>query len=90
MRLPSAEGGSTVARVRLDDVVELIGAMVAQQEAKLLALGRRLVPHLTAEDLLQPHDFTALRESPEFNYEDGILAGLRAAVAALRAASRQA
>jgi len=60
--------------------------MVAQQDAKVLALARRLVPHLTPEDVRNPHDFAPLRDSAEFNYEDGILAGLRAVEAALRAA----
>ena len=69
-----------------DEVERLLGEMIAQQEAKLLALARRLVPHLTAEDLLNPHDFVPLAESAEFNYEDGILAGLLAAGAAVRAA----
>ena len=67
----------------------LIAEMVAQQEAKLLAFGRRLVPELTGEDVLQPHDFVALRTSPEFNYEDGVLAGMRAVAAAVRAAARR-
>ena len=68
---------------------QLLAEMVEQQEAKVLALGRRLAPHLTAEDLLQPHDFAPLHESAEFNYEDGVLAGLKAACAAVRAARRQ-
>jgi hypothetical protein len=63
--------------------------MVAAQEAKVLALARRLVPHLTAEDLLNPHDFVPLVESALFNYEDGVLAGLRAAGAAIRAARQE-
>lgn len=63
-------------------------AMVAQQDAKVLALARRIVPHLTPEDVRNPHDFPALVESAEFNYEDGILAGLRAAEMAVRAARR--
>ena len=75
-----------MARVSWDEVEHLLGEMVTQQEAKVLALARRLVPHLTAEDLLNPHDFRPLVESAEFNFEDGILAGLRAADAALRAA----
>jgi hypothetical protein len=67
-----------------DEVERLLEAMAVQQEAKLLALGRRLVPRLTAEDLLQPHDHGPLMESAEFNYEDGILAGIRAVATALR------
>ena len=69
-----------------DTIERLVAGMAAQQEAKVFALGRRLVPHLTPEDLLQPHDFAPLAGSAEFNYEDGILAGLRAALVAVRAA----
>jgi len=71
-----------------DTVEHLLAEMVAMQERKLLALARRIVPHLTTEDLSNPHDFAPLVESAEFNYEDGILAGLRAALMAVRAARR--
>ena len=69
-----------------DAVAELLASMAAQQEEKVLALARGLVPHLTREDLRNPHDFAALVESGDFNYEDGILAGLRTAETAVRAA----
>ena len=52
------------------------------------ALARRLVPHATPEDLRNPHDFAPLLESAEFNFEDGILAGLLSAAAALRLTRR--
>jgi hypothetical protein len=72
------------------DVVErLLDEMASAQEKKVLALARRLVPGLTPEDLRNPHDFHSLMESAEFNYEDGILAGLRAAAIAVRAARRE-
>jgi len=71
-----------------DAVERLLAEMVGQQEAKVLALARRIVPHLTREDVQNPHDFAALAESAEFNYEDGVLAGLRAAEMAVRAARR--
>ena len=74
--------------VSWDDVERLLEQMAAQQEEKVLALARRIVPHVTAEDLRNPHDFAPLVESAEFNYEDGILAGLRAAAVAVRAARR--
>ena len=38
--------------------------------------------------MLNPHDFPTLVASAEFNYEDGILTGLRAADMALLAARR--
>jgi hypothetical protein len=69
-----------------DAVERLLAEMVAQQEAKVLALARRIIPHVTPEDLRNPQDFAPLVESADFNYEDGILAGLRAAAIAVRAA----
>ena len=72
------------------DVVDaLLSEMAAMQEQKVLALARRIVPQVTPEDLRNPHDFAPLLTSPEFNYEDGILAGLRAAEIAVRAARRR-
>jgi hypothetical protein len=71
-----------------DAVERLLVEMIAQQEAKVLALARRLVPHVTPEDLRNPHDFAPLVESADFNYEDGILAGLNAAAIAVRTARR--
>jgi hypothetical protein len=74
----------------VDAAESMLAEMIAAQEAKVFALARRLVPLLTAEDVLNPHDFPALMESAEFNYEDGILTGLRAAEMALRVARRAA
>ena len=71
-----------------DAVERLLAEMVTQQEAKVLALARHIIPHVTPEDLRNAHDFAPLVESADFNYEDGILAGLRAAAIAVRAARR--
>jgi hypothetical protein len=71
-----------------DDVERVLDEMTRAQEEKLLALARRLVPHVTPEDLRNPHDFAPLLESAEFNFEDGILAGLLSAAAALRVTRR--
>ncbi len=65
-------------------VDDLLADMIAQQEAKVLALARTLMPGLTPEDLRNPHDFPPLLTSATFNYEDGILAGLRSARVAVR------
>jgi len=65
-------------------VLRILAELIAQQEAKLAACAARIAPHLTADDLLQPHDFPALARDPGFNYEDGVLAGLRSAQAAIR------
>ena len=69
-----------------DSAERLLADMVMQQEVKVLAVARRIIPHVTPEDLRNPQDFAPLVESADFNYEDGILAGLRAAAIALRAA----
>ena len=71
-----------------DAVETLLAEMSTMQERKVLELARRIVPQVTPEDLRNPHDFPALVASAEFNYEDGILAGLRSAEIAVRAARR--
>jgi hypothetical protein len=63
--------------------------MIDQQEGKVLRLARRTVPGLTPEDLRNPHDFPQLSRDLIFNYEDGILAGLRSAHIAIRAELRR-
>ena len=72
-----------------DGVDELLGQMIAEQRRRLLALARRIEPHLGPDDLLQPHDHPSLAASPDFNFEDGILAGYLAFRAALRASRRR-
>ncbi len=64
---------------------QILEEMIEAQRERLLHLARRLAPELTPEDLLQPHDHPTLAGNPNFNYEDGILAGYLAARAALRA-----
>ena len=86
--MPRGGARSSLGTAMWDDVERLLGEMTRAQEHKLLALARRLVPHVTPEDLRNPHDFAALVESAEFNFEDGILAGLLSAAAAVRAARR--
>lgn len=61
----------------------LLKTMTDQQERRVLALGRRLKPGVTDEDLRNAHDFAEL--DTDFHYEDGILAGLLQASAAIRA-----
>lgn len=60
-------------------------SMVEGQKKSLLKLGRRIIPTLTPEDMLQPNDYPELDHHPEFRYEEGILAGLQSAITALRA-----
>lgn len=66
----------------LDDQLE---RLVQHQQRRVYLQAQALVPNITEEDLLQPHQFPVLRTQPEWNYEDGVLAGMRAAQMALRA-----
>ena len=63
---------------------QLMDEMIEQQRGKLLQLGRRIIPTLTPEDILQPNDYPELEYHPEFRYEEGILAGMMSVQIALR------
>lgn len=66
----------------------LFDKMIEQQRKKVLRLAREAVPNIGPEDVLNPHDFPALKAHPTFEFEDGILSGLVAAQIALRAEIR--
>jgi|YelNatPaOPRAMG01_1025707.scaffolds.fasta_scaffold01288_35 hypothetical protein len=76
---------ASVTRDTLAIVDQLMLELVEYQENKVLAMARRLHPGVTAEDIRNPHDFPALRDNPEWNFEDGILSGYKSAHMALRA-----
>ena len=61
------------------DIEALFDEMIATQQTKMLSFARRIIPHLTADDLLQPNDFPELENHPHFRYEEGILEGLQTA-----------
>jgi hypothetical protein len=63
----------------------LFERMISQQQAKVLRLAREVVPHITPEELRNPHDFPKLKEHPTFEFEDGLLSGLISAQVALNA-----
>lgn len=50
--------------------------LISLQRNKILALARRIIPHLTEDDILQPNDFPQLEVNPHFRYEEGVLEGL--------------
>ncbi len=64
----------------------LLLELISGQEAKLLKLAKRIVPHVTKDDLLQPNDFPELENHPEFRYEEGVLHGVQLTLIALRGA----
>ncbi len=72
-------------RETLQMVDRLMLEMIGQQEHKVLKMAQRIHPGATQEDLRNPHDFPDLANNGEWNFEDGILAGLKSAHMALRA-----
>jgi hypothetical protein len=73
------------ASAALQTIDQLMLQLIDQQERKVLDLGQRIHPGLTSEDIRNPQDFPDLLESFQWNFEDGILAGLKSAHMALRA-----
>lgn len=59
------------------DIETLIQEIEQGQQKTLYSIGRRIVPTLTEEDLLQPNDYPELENNPHFRYEEGVLAGIR-------------
>jgi hypothetical protein len=64
---------------------QLLQQMIEQQQTKALNRARACIPHLTGDDILNPHDYSQLNLDPIFNYEEGLAAGLMAAQIAIRA-----
>ena len=71
--------------MKSQDLIAVLEKMVEQQRAKLLTIAREHNPNLTLEDLLSPHDIPVLCRDTRFSFEDGLLAGLLSARAALLA-----
>jgi hypothetical protein len=72
-------------REMLATVDRLMLELIELQEKKVLELARRIHPGITPEDIRNPQDFPDLIADSGWNYEDGILAGLKSAHIALRA-----
>ena len=73
------------------DALALVDELIEGQKKKLFVTARRIVPHITMDDLLQPNDFPELELHPYFRYEEGILDGfqqVRAALLAVEANNR--
>jgi len=68
-------------------VEELLVELEALQRRKVLDLARRLRPGMTLEDVQNAHDFPEL-DDPDWQYEDGVLAGIQSVLAAVRANAR--
>ena len=68
-----------------NEIDKLLCELVAFHKNQLLKSGRRILPHLTSDDILQPNDFKELEFNPEFRYDEGILAGIQTVQVALAA-----
>lgn len=67
------------------ELTSTVSEMIETQQNQLLELGRRFIPTLTPEDMLQPNDYPELENNPHFRYEEGILAGLQSLQMAIQA-----
>lgn len=63
----------------------LLAELEEGQKKQLMSIGRRLIPNLTDEDILQPNDYPELENNPHFRYEEGVLAGIQTVQMAIRA-----
>jgi hypothetical protein len=72
-----------------EGVEQVLEESIEMQQQALLKCGRRIVPNLTPDDILQPNDFIELENNPHFRYEEGLLHGLQSAQMALRALKNQ-
>jgi hypothetical protein len=73
----------------LAELDRLFEELIAQQRKKVLLEAQRRDPSLTSDDVDQPHDHAVLANDPAWQYEDGLLAGYRAAHMAVRAELRR-
>lgn len=68
-----------------EKIEHLLQELAQQQHETLLNCGRRFIPKLTTDDVLQPNDFSELEQNPLFRYDEGMLAGIQTVHMALRA-----
>ncbi len=71
-----------------NDAERLVCEIEESQGRRVLDLARRLRAGLTQEDIRNPHDFPELGD-PDWQYEDGMLAGVQSVLAAVRARRRE-
>lgn len=66
------------------DVETLFSRIIDQQRDKVLAVALDIVPHVPPEEMDDPEGYPEVAADAMYNYEDGLLAGLLSARAALR------
>jgi 8-oxo-dGTP pyrophosphatase MutT (NUDIX family) len=72
----------------IDEMERLVTELAESQQRKVLELARRIRPDITPEDAANPQDFAEL-DDPDWQYEDGMLAGIRSVLSAVRARQRR-
>lgn len=68
---------------------QLLDELAGGQQDQVAALAKRINAKLTDDDLLSPQDFPELANDPDFNYQDGMLAGIEAARMAFRRLAKE-
>lgn len=66
------------------DIEAVLERLISQQRAKIAEVAQDIMPHLTAEQVQNPHDYPEIADDAMYNFEDGLLAGLISARMALR------
>ena len=77
-----------MSRATWQSAEQLAAEIEGLQKDKVFALARRLRPGLTWEDIRNPHDFPELGD-PDWQFEDGVLAGIQTVLTAIRARLRE-
>lgn len=71
------------------EITAYFDELIDYQKKKLLQEGKRILPHITSDDILQPNDFPELENSPHFRYEEGLLSGIQMAKSAILASLKE-
>lgn len=64
-------------KMNWQSVEALLEELILFHQKQLLKSARRIIPHVTSDDLLQPNDFPELENNPYIRYEEGMLAGIQ-------------
>ena len=67
------------------DLQKVFDELLKNQKDKAANVAKKYNPKLTAEDLLNPDNFSEIINDPNFMYEDGQAAGILSAQMAVRA-----
>jgi len=79
----------TDSKLNTAETIEtLLEEMIGMQRKKVFKIAERLVPNITTDDVLSPVDIPLLARDHNFNFEDGVLAGLLQAQMGLRVSLR--